>query len=365
MINVQSFNNSKLMRIMAVGDSITVGLGTNTNYRVPLSARLRAHCANIAFVGPFNDSLTSEATQCAAVSGIWATQVDQSHITNWTKKSQPDIALIHLGTNDVRANSPTATTINALRSIIAKMRAVNPNIIIFLAQIIGIKDPNLNTRVIALNNEIALIPSSENTLESPVYLVDQYTGFNPDLDTSDGIHPMEHGLNKIAQKWLSAMIESGLVASGPELMNVANSKAISISPGPKTGYDVCNAFDNRIADPYFLRTIAPSQWFEIDLGAEYELYYLEVIHIGIYSNEMPGQYNNIRSYSVEASIDQQNWEHLAGIQDNHLGRTTHVLNVGKYRYVRFNVIQANWYNNSNDFHLREFRVMGRRPNEVC
>lgn len=360
MTQVKNAQNENIVRIMAVGDSITVGYGTSTNYRVPLSARLRSLCSNIAFVGPYNDALTSEATQCAAISGIWAKQVDESYITNWTTTTQPDVALVHLGTNDARNNSPIDTTINALRNIIQKMRNIKPNIQVYLAQIIGITDPVINARIIELNKKIAILASSEHSSASPVYLVDQYTGFDPVLDTSDGVHPMEHGLNKMAQKWLSAMIASGFSAANPELMNVATSKPISLSIGPKTGYDVCLAFDNRIADPYFLRT-APSQWFELDLGRDYELYYLEIIHYGMYSNEMPNQLYNIHSYMIEAKLDGQNWMQIASVSNNHLGRTTHVLNVGTFRYVRFNVIKANWINNSNDFHLREFRVMGRTP----
>jgi acyl-CoA thioesterase-1 len=50
-------------------------------------------------------------------------------------------------------------------------------------------------------------PLTQDTEESPVILVDQYTGFNAATDTYDGIHPNARGEAKMAQKWFDAILE--------------------------------------------------------------------------------------------------------------------------------------------------------------
>lgn len=348
---------NKMMRIMCVGDSITVGVGTQTNYRAPLGERLRAIAANTAFVGPYNDTMTSEASQCAAISGIWAKTVNESYIVHWTTASQPDIALVHLGTNDIFNGASVNSVIDALSGIITKMRNIMPSIKIYMAQIIGTTNTLVNSKIVELNQRITQLVQNTFTAASPVYLVDQYSGFEPSVDTSDGVHPVVHGQYKMSQKWFQAFLDSGLYIYTCELSNVALSKALSISLGPQTAYDISLAFDNRITDPHFFRE-APSQWVEIDLGAAYKLYYLEFIHFGFFSHSMPEQLYNTRSYTIESSIDKQQWDILASVVENVLGRTTHILAGKTARYLRLNVVKANGFAGSNQFRLREFRVMG-------
>ena len=58
----------------------------------------------------------------------------------------------------------------------------------------------------ALNAAIPAWAASESTAQSPVIVVDQWTGFDTDADTYDGVHPNASGDAKIAQNWLEALI---------------------------------------------------------------------------------------------------------------------------------------------------------------
>lgn len=61
----------------------------------------------------------------------------------------------------------------------------------------------------ALNNAIPSWASGLSTSASPIYVVDQWTGFVTSTDTSDGVHPNDAGIIKVADKWYPTL--SGLV----------------------------------------------------------------------------------------------------------------------------------------------------------
>jgi hypothetical protein len=45
-----------------------------------------------------------------------------------------------------------------------------------------------------------------SSVQSPVLLVDQHTGFNPATDLRDNFHPNEQGERKIAHNWAVALL---------------------------------------------------------------------------------------------------------------------------------------------------------------
>jgi lysophospholipase L1-like esterase len=89
------------------------------------------------------------------------------------------------------------------------MREHNPHVKILVAQIIPM-DPAKSCSgcaqgVIALNDAIPDWASGKSTDQSPIIVVDQWTGFDTDTDTYDGVHPNNAGNQKIADRWYSAM----------------------------------------------------------------------------------------------------------------------------------------------------------------
>lgn len=65
---------------------------------------------------------------------------------------------------------------------------------------------NCANGVIALNNAIPAWASSKSTSQSPIYVVDQWTGFSSTADTSDGVHPNNNGIIKMANKWYATLV---------------------------------------------------------------------------------------------------------------------------------------------------------------
>ena len=81
------------------------------------------------------------------------------------------------------------------------LRARNPSMTILLAQIIPTSVGSINTRIEALNREIAGLQSL-STAQSPVFVVDQYTGYDGVADNQDGgVHPLASGEKKMTARW--------------------------------------------------------------------------------------------------------------------------------------------------------------------
>lgn len=72
---------------------------------------------------------------------------------------------------------------------------------------------NFNSRIQELNR--AIIPWAEgmNKTESPIWVVDQYTGFSGSADLRDGVHPNASGDTKMANVWYPALVHAFEVAA--------------------------------------------------------------------------------------------------------------------------------------------------------
>jgi len=135
---------------------------------------------------------------------------DARDLATWFDGRPADIVLMHFGTNDVWNNFTPTNILSAYTAILNKLRAVNPNVRVLVAQIIPLQPSGCNdcpTRAQTLNAQIPTWAAANSTAASPITVVDQYTGFNPATgqDTSDGVHPNAAGSAKIAAKWFNAL----------------------------------------------------------------------------------------------------------------------------------------------------------------
>ena len=197
------------VRIMPLGDSIT---GSPGCWRAILWNRLQANgYTNIDFVGtlPTQGCGVAHDGDNEGHGGILGTNIaDQILLPPWLAATDPDIVLMHLGTNDVWNNRSPATILAAYGKMVDQMRAQNPRTTVLVAQIIPMNPSNCaecGARVVALNQAIPAWAASKSTAESPVRVVDQFTGFNTATDTGDGVHPNDNGIRKIADRWFPAV----------------------------------------------------------------------------------------------------------------------------------------------------------------
>jgi lysophospholipase L1-like esterase len=195
---------------MPLGDSITSGDNVYGTYRSWLWNDLFEARYNVDFVGsqvgvyggppvPSNFDLDHEGHHG------WTANQMVPFVAGWATSAVPDVVLMHLGTNDLLTGLPVFTIISDLQQIITDLRQGNPNVTVLLAQIIPSTAPNLLGTIPLLNMQIPGLAAAMTTPTSTVVPVDQWSGFNPVLETYDGLHPHALGNRKIASRWLTAL----------------------------------------------------------------------------------------------------------------------------------------------------------------
>ncbi|KQY44472.1 GDSL-type esterase/lipase family protein [Cellulomonas sp. Root137] len=197
------------VRIMTLGDSIT---GSPGCWRALLWQKLQqTGYTNIDMVG------TLPAQGCGITydgdneghGGFLVTNVAASNqLVGWLSATHPDIVVMHFATNDVWSNKSPQEILAAWTTLVQQMRASTPTMKILVAQIIPVAPPSCADcpqRTVALNAAIPAWAAGLSTAASPITVVDQWTGWNPATDTSDGVHPNEAGIVKLADRWYPAL----------------------------------------------------------------------------------------------------------------------------------------------------------------
>ncbi|MFC6015806.1 cellulose binding domain-containing protein [Plantactinospora solaniradicis] len=237
------------VRIMPLGDSITAGPGC---WRALLWDRLqRTGYTNIDFVGTQSGGGCSVPldTDHEGHGGFSATGIaDQNQLPPWLAATNPDIVLMHLGTNDMwGGHLPTDAKMSALTKLVGQMRANNPSVKIIAAQIIPMGQNACATcpaDVVAFNNRIPGWAAGLTTTRSPIVVVDQWSGFNTATDTGDGVHPNNAGFQKMSDRWYPALAQvlNGIVPPLPTASPTrTSSPSTTPSASPAPGGGRCTA----------------------------------------------------------------------------------------------------------------------------
>lgn len=192
---------------MPLGDSITQGSRHQNSYRRPLWHALRQEGFSVYFVGSQKrNHLGGPPDRDFDVDheGHWGWRVDEvlRKLDTWTAKARPDIVLVHLGTNDLSQDKPSHQILHEMIELVNILREHNPRVVILLAKLID--NAFISHQVQDLNRAIQGIAGLA-TSESPIIIVDQWTGFDPRIHTYDGTHPNDAGERKMAARWAEAL----------------------------------------------------------------------------------------------------------------------------------------------------------------
>ncbi len=209
-------------RIVCIGDSITQGGRRDREeytYRWPLFQMLVDAGVRFDFIGSQRGGLHPDAEWPKEYQGV---PFDPDHegvygirtraalerlpaaMARWP--APPDIALIHLGTNDQNAADLEREFKAPLRRIIELLREKNPRVIVLLGHLMMNDSPGA-FRIMAVVSELR---KEMDTPTSPVRVVHHYQGWieepgREDSDTFDWAHPNPRGQRKMAEQWFAAL----------------------------------------------------------------------------------------------------------------------------------------------------------------
>ena len=215
------------VKIMAVGDSITQGYkaqGSSQSYRKPLTEFLNGAGCDYEMVGsrsqthrPSGFTSPHESYSGHRVDSFLEGFNENRGISVAVSQYQPDVLLVHLGSNDIFLNQPVtgayklggnAGTISEIKELVAAAISTKGDVRILLANVIpwyGVSahNPDVSTDITALGDQIEqYVQSIGNPM---VQLVDVRSGYTADMMYSDGVHPNSKGENHLADAFLAVL----------------------------------------------------------------------------------------------------------------------------------------------------------------
>jgi lysophospholipase L1-like esterase len=215
------------IRILPLGDSITAGWGGDANlggYRAPLYALLTAAGYNVNFIGLDNEnSGTMVQPQHEGHPG-WRIRGIASYLPAWLDAvDNPDVVLLHIGTNDFGYNDSPETAIDRLDALITQIATLRPYAHIIVTTLLQRGDSRIDT---LFNPFVQGKVNAQAALGRRVTYLDMHAVV-PLSGLADGLHPNQTGYNLMANAWLPAIQAVCGVngdASAPAIASVTGSQ---------------------------------------------------------------------------------------------------------------------------------------------
>jgi len=217
-------NAATPLRVMPLGDSITLGVGDGTatglqdGYRCALKAKLRAAGQEIDYVG----SQTSGPPQCPdgdiqheGHSG-WTTTQLLGQTATWVAAAQPDVVLLMIGTNDIKLRQWDGLTAR-LGQIIDLIHDTRPGTLVVVSTLVQYQTSDQPT-IDAWNAYRDAVPVVAAAHGARVAYNDNVTR----AELADGIHPKGCAYDgKMAWSWYFAWTQTTAAPNGagwPQLL---------------------------------------------------------------------------------------------------------------------------------------------------
>lgn len=270
------FNDThRPVKILPLGDSITRGTHSTLGaipggYRKQLATRLAQSGMSFDFVGSRTDNPAPGMDPDH--DGVNSRRTDQV-ITALPSllAGDPDIVLLHIGTNDILADLPVATAVANLATLIDQITTGAPDRRLYVSTIIPITQSFGNRSAAALNADVdAYNIQVRNHVQTfaaqgrKVVLVDLnatlvYTNAADPNDNffqaGDGIHPGQAGSDQMGDLWYFAMrrhlpltsLTSALVSS-PSNGSLTLASDGSFTYSPAAGFSGTDSFTYRASN---------------------------------------------------------------------------------------------------------------------
>jgi lysophospholipase L1-like esterase len=205
-VNVRPTVSAKAIRIMPLGDSITVGIGSSSSagYRLRLWQDGEAAHWQFTFVGSQSSGPVSLPDRQHEGHPGWRINQISANIVAWLQTYRPQIVLLQIGSNDIIQDYYPHTAIQRLDRLLEQITNTLPGTIVMVAEITPLRNPILNEKVVTYDHAIPGLVRSFETRGRHVEYVDMYDAV-PVSALGDGIHPNTTGYALMAAVWYSAL----------------------------------------------------------------------------------------------------------------------------------------------------------------
>lgn len=197
------------LKIMPLGDSITEGYPVEGGYRIALwDSLVNQDGRQIDFVGSQSNGPVQLTDHNHEGHGGWWIKDSgsgsdmYSNVASWFASAQPQMVLLHIGTNDLRVTDPY-TCIQRLDDLVARIFSLSPDVRLIVAAIIPVQSQVYVSNQ-AYPNAVPGIVNKYQALGKKIYLADMRTVLQSS-DYNDELHPALSGYNKMAVVWHSVV----------------------------------------------------------------------------------------------------------------------------------------------------------------
>ncbi|MFJ5264315.1 SGNH/GDSL hydrolase family protein [Streptomyces sp. NPDC088387] len=221
-----------MLRLMCVGDSMTIGSAGDHTWRYRMWRHLcETYGGPFALVGP-RDTLYDKAAGEPVSYAYAEPGFPTAHLAGWgegwqhmapligetVRQYRADVLLVSLGLIDLGFYTDAEQTAENVRAFVAEARAARPKIRMAILPVIpnirATSDPAFATQVTAFNELLAKAVADLDEPRSPLLLASTPHAYDVDTDTYDGTHPNAYGEHKIAETFAEALYQ-GWGMGGP------------------------------------------------------------------------------------------------------------------------------------------------------
>ena len=226
-----NFSVTNLLKVMAVGDSITDDCSINGAWRQYLQPLLQTNGYPFTFVGRYSSSAYGAFTKvkhegiCGAViaaPGLMTTPVHdysgpntylQLTLMNALTNVIPDLLIVYIGVNDIgRGRNPYLVATNHLPALLESIFARAPAANVIVTKVTTLRTANVgsplysnySTNIPVFNTAVQTMVNARRALGQNVFVADMFSVVDPATGLQvDNLHPNTLGLNAIAREFLS------------------------------------------------------------------------------------------------------------------------------------------------------------------
>nr|POE86459.1 hypothetical protein CFP56_46643 [Quercus suber] len=157
---------------------------------------------------------------CEGYPGSTISEVDAKATASGAYNLDPNVVLLHLGTNDCAAQrQPIDTAPQRYATLLSHLKAKSPNALILMSSLIHNKNPTIEACLTKLNVGLASVAKTAASQGQNVQFVDMVDAVPWNDLSADGTHPTDAGYALMAQKWSDSILSANMVTNGQKLQD--------------------------------------------------------------------------------------------------------------------------------------------------